>query len=103
MDTKIIAVVNQKGGTGKTTTTINLGCALGKLGKKVLLVDLDPQANLSYSLGITDPKHNLAEVFEGKRSMTRIIESSEGVDVAPGSNDLVDIDISLINQKNRES
>ena len=49
--TRIIALVNQKGGVGKTTSTINIGAGLNRLGKSVLLVDLDPQANLTYSLG----------------------------------------------------
>ena len=65
MAAKIVSVINQKGGTGKTTTTINLGSALSKLGKKILLVDLDPQANLSYSLGLEDLAGTMADVFSG--------------------------------------
>ena len=49
---KIIALMNQKGGVGKTTSTINIGAGLEKLGKKIMLTDLDPQAHLTYSLGI---------------------------------------------------
>ncbi|MGV3504162.1 MAG: ParA family protein [Adhaeribacter sp.] len=96
-------MINQKGGTGKTTTTINLGSALSKLGKKILLVDLDPQANLSYSLGLVEPEATLAEVFSGSKSLADILTPREGMTVAPGSNELVDIEISLVNQPKRES
>ncbi|MBF8963974.1 ParA family protein [Pontibacter sp. FD36] len=102
MKTKIVAVINQKGGTGKTTTTINLGSALSKLGYKVLLVDLDPQSNLSYSLAVSSPDQTLAEAFLGSQSFKNIIVEKDGLWVAPGSNELVDVEISLVSQPDRE-
>ncbi|WP_205504408.1 ParA family protein [Rufibacter psychrotolerans] len=103
MATTIVSVINQKGGTGKTTTTINLGSALQKLGKRVLLIDLDPQANLTYSLGITEPAHTLADVFTGQQKLVDAIQERNGLYVAPGSNELVDVEISLVTHENRES
>ncbi|GAA4297061.1 ParA family protein [Nibribacter koreensis] len=102
MAATIVSVINQKGGTGKTTTTINLGSALQKLGKRVLLIDLDPQANLSYSLGITEPEHTLADVFTGQQNLVDILQDCNGLKVAPGTNDLVDVEISLVGQASRE-
>ncbi len=102
MATTTLAVINQKGGTGKTTTTINLGSALNKLGKRVLLVDLDPQSNLSYSLAITEPKSTLADAFLGNASLQDVLVEKDGLWIAPGSNDLVDIEISLVSQPERE-
>lgn len=102
MSTTIVSVINQKGGTGKTTTTINLGSALQKLGKRVLLIDLDPQANLSYSLGISEPEITLADVFTGTHKLKDCFQDRDGLMVAPGSNELVDIEISLVNQPERE-
>ncbi|MBC3542367.1 ParA family protein [Rufibacter sediminis] len=102
MAATIVSVINQKGGTGKTTTTINLGSALQKLGKRVLLIDLDPQANLSYSLGITEPACTLADVFSGKDKLADCIQERNGLFVAPGTNDLVDVEISLVNHEERE-
>ncbi|MGV3588862.1 MAG: ParA family protein [Adhaeribacter sp.] len=96
-------MINQKGGTGKTTTTINLGSALSKTGKKILLIDLDPQANLSYSLGVEEPEGTLADVFSGNKSLNQIILKQDIVSIAPGSNELVDIEISLVTQPQRES
>src|SRR5687768_13537434 len=98
MAAKIVSVINQKGGTGKTTTTINLGSALSKLGKKILLVDLDPQANLSYSLGLEDQAGTMADVFSGNKRLRDILVSRDGLTVAPGANELVDIEISLVTQ-----
>jgi len=102
MAVKIVSVINQKGGTGKTTTTINLGSALSKLGKKILLVDLDPQANLSYSLGVEEPAATLADVLAGNKELQEILVHQGNLSIAPGSNELVDIEISLVNQENRE-
>ncbi|MFD2516110.1 ParA family protein [Pontibacter locisalis] len=103
MKTTTVAVINQKGGTGKTTTTINLGSALSKQGKKVLLVDLDPQSNLSYSLAVANPEATLADVFLGNRKLVEIIVEKDGLWIAPGSNELVDIEISLVSEKERET
>lgn len=100
--TKVVAVINQKGGTGKTTTTINLGSALSKSGKKVLLLDLDPQSNLSYSLAVASPDATLAEVFLGNKSVNEVIVEKDGLWIVPGSNELVDIEISLVTQPERE-
>lgn len=102
MATTTVAVINQKGGTGKTTTTINLGSALSKLGKRVLLLDLDPQANLSYSLAVTEPTATLADAFLGNATLQEVLVEKDGLWIAPGSNELVDIEISLVSQPERE-
>ena len=102
MATTTVAVINQKGGTGKTTTTINLGSALSKLGKRVLLLDLDPQGNLSYSLAVTEPKATLADAFLGNTSLQDVLVEKDGLWIAPGSNELVDVEISLVSQPERE-
>ncbi|SFS70249.1 ParA family protein [Lutibacter maritimus] len=104
---KIIAIANQKGGVGKTTTTVNLAAALGVLEKKVLLIDADPQANASSGLGI-----NVDEVEIGTYQLlehaTTAREAatptnSPNVDLIPAHIDLVAIEIELVDKKNRES
>jgi cellulose biosynthesis protein BcsQ len=69
---KLIAISNHKGGVGKTTSAINIGAGLNKLGKTVLLIDLDPQANLSQSLGIVDPERNIYGALRGEYKLQPI-------------------------------
>lgn len=102
MSAKVIAVVNQKGGTGKTTTTVNLGCALGKLGNRVLIIDFDSQASLTYYMGIQHmPKGSMADVIFGDRLLSEIIIEQEGISIAPADLDLADAELSLASYKNR--
>ena len=99
---KITTITNQKGGTGKTTISMNLGVALAMRGKKVLLIDFDPQANLTYSFGIHKPKNTIVEVLQGKQAIQTILVNKEGLDVAPSSSLLSDLELSIVNKIGRE-
>jgi len=99
---KIVTICNQKGGTGKTTTAINLGCALAARNKKILLIDLDPQQNLSYSLGITPTNGDIIEVLQAKKTIQEILVKKENLYIAPSSVSLADYEVSLINKIGRE-
>jgi len=101
---KVISIVNQKGGTGKTTTVVNLGAVLAQKGKKILLIDLDPQGNLSYSLGVNDYKFTIGDVMMGDASVKQSIikVENEGLDIIPSSIDLANIEISLAQIEDRE-
>ncbi|QQS61543.1 MAG: ParA family protein [Candidatus Moraniibacteriota bacterium] len=104
---KIISLVNQKGGVGKTTSTVNLAVYLARGGKKVLLVDLDPQGNASSGLGISVRslgKGGLYEaIFSGEHPSKSILSGPEGYpDVLPASPELAGAGVELIHLENRE-
>lgn len=105
---KIIAITNQKGGVGKTTTSVNLAAALAKMNYKVLLVDIDPQANATQGIGIDRDYVELStyHVLTEEVGIDKVILHSyiDNLDVAPGEIDLAGIDIELANvKKGRET
>ena len=98
-----ISITNQKGGVGKTTLTANLGYGLNEMGKRVLLVDLDPQANLSGIFGALAVDPHIGHVLLGKTSAEAItVQITHDLSLLPSSRELGDVELSMVNKLGRE-
>ena len=98
---KVISISNHKGGVGKTTSAINIGAGLNKLGKKILLIDLDPQANLSQSLGLIDQDRNIYGALRGDYKLEPI-EIVKDLYVIPSTLDLSGAEVEMSGEAGRE-
>lgn len=105
--TKVVAIINQKGGVGKSTTAINLSAALGELGKQVLLVDLDPQGNSSSGLGVekSQVENCIYDVLLNDVPIENVIipDVYEGLDLVPATINLAGAEVELVSEMSREN
>ena len=103
---KIISIFNQKGGVGKTTTSINISAGLGRLGKRILLVDIDPQGNSTSGLGVEKKELNVLiyDILTSDIAIENGIysTSAENVDILPSNNNLAGLEIELAQKGNWE-
>ena len=109
---KVIAVANQKGGVGKTVTAVNLGAGLAREGKKILMIDADPQGSMTISFGCNEPdslEYSLANVMlnvinDEQIEMTKgLLHHDEGVDILPGNIELSSLEVALTGVMSRET